>query len=535
MPSHPGDCDTLRGMWASRGRTVIWFVLAGAVAALANGPRVLALAAWLAPLFWLRALQGVSVRSGALLGGLVYGAATAVAARGMLPLAGGLYLLAALGIGMGAVAPFVVQRALAPRLPRPLIPLVLPVVATAMEFLGGRLQPFGSFGAVAYTQVGWLGLVQVAAVAGLPGIAFLIYLPAALVHWAVEFRPSPAELRRAGLAFALLLAAVGLGTARLHRDGGDAPVVPVAVVSSPLNGRVSELLAPAYATGDPAAVDWLQALHQGELATADLLRRTQRAAQAGARIIVWPETAALVAAESESTLLRTAGALARNHRVYLALALGVVRHRARPWPAGDGALDNKVTLLGPRGEVVAEYRKGVAVPGPEAELLVPGSGDIPLVPTPYGRLAMAICFDLDFPRLMRRAAGADLVLVPAEDWRGITPYHSDMARLRAIEGGYSLVRATRYGRSLAADARGRLLAMQEDSPWPAEDPLLLAQVPLRGVRTLYERTGDAFGWLTVGAFFLLGLCALARRRRGAGAILVDERPTGAGDHRETSP
>lgn len=521
-------------MWASHGRAVIRFALAGAVASLANGPRALALAAWLAPLFWLQALQGLSVRTGALLGGLVYGAATAVAARGMLPLQGGPYLLAALGIGMGAVAPYVVQRALAPRLPRPLIPLVLPAVATAMEFLGGRLQPFGSFGAVAYTQVGFLGLVQVAAVAGLPGIAFLLYLPAALVHWMRAFRPSPAELRWAGLGGAvLLLAAAGLGTARLHRDGGDAAGVPVAVVSSPLHGRLSELLAPAYATGDPAAVDWNQALHQGELTTADLLRRTQRAAQAGARIIVWPETAAIVAAESESALTRTAGALARNHRVYLALALGVVRHRARPWPAGDGALDNKVLLIDPRGQVAAEYRKGVAVPGPEAELLVPEAGDIQVITTPYGRVAMAICFDLDFPHLMRRAAGADLVLVPAEDWRGITPYHSDMARLRAIEGGYSLVRATRYGRSLAADARGRLLAAQEDSPWPEADPLLLAQVPLRAVRTLYARTGDAFGWLTVAASLLLGLGALGRRRRPAGAILVDERPTGAGDHRET--
>lgn len=523
-------------MWTSHARAVIWLALAGAVACLANGPRAVAVAAWLAPFFWLQALHRLPLRRGALLGGLVYGAATAVAARGMLPLQGGPYLLAALGIGFGAVTPFVVQRALAPRLPRPLVPLLLPVAATALEFLGGRVQPFGSFGAVAYTQVRWLGILQVAAVAGLPGISLLMYLPAALAHWAREYRPSRSELGWLGLGTGLLLlAAVGLGTARLQRATGEGgAAVPVAVVSSPLHGRLSELLAPAYATGDPAAVDWDRALAQGALANADLLRRTQRAAQAGARIVLWPETAALVSAESESTLLRNAGALVRTHRIYLAAALGVVRHRARPWPVGDGALDNKVVLLGPPGVVLAEYRKSIAVPGPEAALLVPGQGPPAVVGTPFGRLALAICFDLDFPRLMRGAVGADLLLVPAEDWRGITPYHSDMARLRAIEGGYSLVRATRYGRSLAADAHGRLLAAQEDTPGLETDPLLLAQVPLRGVRTLYGRTGDLVGWLTVAMLILLGLGALVRQRRPASAILVGERPTGAGDHRETS-
>jgi uncharacterized protein (DUF2141 family) len=53
---------------------------------------------------------------------------------------------------------------------------------------------------------------------------------------------------------------------------------------------------------------------------------------------------------------------------------------------------------------------------------------------------------------LRQAAGADRLLVAAADWPGITPYHSDMTRLRAIEGGFGRVRAARYGRSLIADA-----------------------------------------------------------------------------------
>ena len=519
----------------SHRRTAVLFMLAGAVAAVANGPRALAPAAWIAPLLFLRALHGLPVVRGAMLGSLVYAAATVVAARGMLPLQGVFYVLAAASIGMGAVTPFVVHRALAPRLPVGLVPLLLPVTATAMEFLGSRLQPFGSFGAVAYTQAAVLSLWQVAAVAGLPGITLLVYLPAALVHWGLDYRPPRAQLKLGGLAAGLLLfIALGFGAARLRSQPAAAPPVPVAVVTSPLHLRLSQLLAPAYATGDPAAVHWDEALRQAARVTSELIAGTERAAAAGARIVLWPETAAIVTEQSEPALLKIAGALTRAHDMYLALPLGVVRHRARPWPAGDGALDNKVVLIGPSGEPVAEYRKSIAVPGPEAELLVPSTGTIPIVQTPYGRISLAICFDMDFPQLMRRAAGADLVLVPAEDWRGITPYHSDMARLRGIEGGYAVVRAARYGLSIAADSRGRLLAALPDEQTGTElNRLLLAQVPMQGGATTYARRGDLVGWLAVGGFLILSLMALLGRRRDAAAVLSNERPSGAGDHRET--
>lgn len=496
-------------------RTALWFVLAGAVAAFANGPHAVALAAWLAPFLFLRALHRLSVPAGAAIGGLVYAAASVVAARGMLPLPGVWYVLAAAGIGFGAVTPFVLQRALAPHLPRLLVPLLLPVMVAAMEFWGGRLQPFGSFGAVAYTQMSLLPLLQVAAVAGLPGIAFLIYLPAALAHWAVDYRPPRAQLQAGVLAGALLLlGSLGFGAARLFTASAADPKVPIAVVSSPLTYRLSQLLAPAYATGDPAAVHWEETLREAERVTSDLFARTQRAAAAGARIIVWPETAAIVTEQTAPSVIKIAATLARAENLYLALPLGVIRHRARPWPAGDGAIDNKVLLLAPSGETIAEYRKTIAVPGPEAELLVPGSGTLPIVNTPYGRIGLAICFDLDFPQLMRKATGADLLLVPASDWPGITPYHSDMARLRSIEGGYALVRAAHKGRSIATDARGRILdAVIDPEVVERIEKLLLTAVPMAGVRTVYAQAGDVAGWAATGGLFLLGLIALLGRWR----------------------
>jgi apolipoprotein N-acyltransferase len=52
--------------------------------------------------------------------------------------------------------------------------------------------------------------------------------------------------------------------------------------------------------------------------------------------------------------------------------------------------------------------------------------------------------------------GAELVVLPSSDWRGIDPAHTLMTRVRAIEGGFSLVRSARWAASGAFDARGRV-------------------------------------------------------------------------------
>ena len=90
---------------------------------------------------------------------------------------------------------------------------------------------------------------------------------------------------------------------------------------------------------------------------------------------------------------------------------------------------------------------------------VPGDGKVPTVQTPYGRLSTVICFDADFPGTIRQAgqAGADMLLVPGNDWRAIDPYHTQMATFRAIENGFSLVRQASNGLAMTVDYEGNVL------------------------------------------------------------------------------
>src|SRR6185437_15572849 len=50
----------------------------------------------------------------------------------------------------------------------------------------------------------------------------------------------------------------------------------------------------------------------------------------------------------------------------------------------------------------------------EADFFAPGAGEPPVVDTKFGRIAMMICYDVEFPEWVRRPAlaGAELLAVP---------------------------------------------------------------------------------------------------------------------------
>ena len=133
-----------------------------------------------------------------------------------------------------------------------------------------------------------------------------------------------------------------------------------------------------------------------------------------------------------------------------------------------------------------------------------------VVETSHGRIATAICFDLDFPQLVRQTgrAGADIVLAPSSDWRAIDPIHTRMATFRAIENGAAVLRQTKRGLSIAVDHAGRVLA--EVDYFRSEDHVMVAVVPTRGVTTIYSKVGDVFAWLCLVA--LTALLGVAVRR-----------------------
>ena len=149
------------------------------------------------------------------------------------------------------------------------------------------------------------------------------------------------------------------------------------------------------------------------------------AAAAGARLVVLPELCdsgyvfdaadpaaearGLAAPAADSTTLRQWHELAARHR--LVIVGGFCELGA------DGRLYNSAALVDASG-TRAVYRKAHLWDS-EKLVFTPGDAALPTVDTEVGRVAVMVCYDLEFPEWTRLAAldGADLIAAPV-NWPG---------------------------------------------------------------------------------------------------------------------
>ncbi|MER6997690.1 nitrilase-related carbon-nitrogen hydrolase [Streptomyces sp. NPDC000410] len=103
---------------------------------------------------------------------------------------------------------------------------------------------------------------------------------------------------------------------------------------------------------------------------------------------------------------------------------------------GDGTLYNTALVFDREGELRGHYRKIHRYGFDTGEAVFLGAGqEIVTVPTDFGTLGLAICYDLRFPEIFRALidAGADIVAVPAA-WPAERLEHLRLfARTRAVE------------------------------------------------------------------------------------------------------
>ncbi len=457
------------------------------------------LLAWVAPVPLLRFLR---LRSGwggrlLLLGALSVGwcAATWKIATAPLPSS---FALLGLGFALFGWVPFLVWEKVRTR-SESLAPLAFAAAVVIEEFLQPRLTPLSTWGSVAFTQVDDLPFLQLAALGGAAGISFLVACTGAaaesvLATWR-SGHPSRAPLGLLLASLAAVTVAHVYGTARLATPLSRESVT-VAAVGTTLEFGPSTPL--------PTRTERMRGLEI-------LLEDTRAAARAGAQLVVWNEAAELVLPDEEEEVSQRTSALARELGVQIVAAYIVPRSSA------PLLYENVLLWLAEDGSVVTRYLKHRPAPGEPA---VRGTGPVPVRDTPLGRIGAALCYDEDDPALAREQghAGADLVALPSSDWRGIDPLHTQMAALRAVENGMSIVRSTRSGLSAGIDPLGRFRSWQ--SSFESEDRVLRVVLPRHRIATPYAVVGDVVVW-TAG-LFLLALAAgllVPRGSRTAGTVV----------------
>ncbi|RME42706.1 MAG: hypothetical protein D6791_17155 [Chloroflexi bacterium] len=234
---------------------------------------------------------------------------------------------------------------------------------------------------------------------------------------------------------------------------------------------------------------------------------TRQAAQAGARLIVWPE----MAIEGDPQVTNTAEfrRLAAETNAYLALGYFV--------PVTERVWRNEATVLSPDGQFLGVYGKDhpVTFAGESS----PTRGTYPTYETPLGRIGTIICYDLDFTDTARKITRneAQLILVPSHDWPQIATKHYAHLVFRAIENRVSLAKADNSGNdSVIIDPYGRIIASAVTPGGNRSGQVVIADAPLGTGDSPAVRLGDWTGWLALAgmAFFIFyGPMTKARAKR----------------------
>jgi apolipoprotein N-acyltransferase len=395
---------------------------------------------------------------------------------------------------------------------------LFPFVWTAVEMARSYLFSGFPWMLLGYTLAGSATLRQAADLAGVQGLSFLLALSSVSVYLAGRrlcdrFPAKAAILLIPGIAVILFLVLYG-------RSGSTNPAGSAA--------RVPEVKVAIAQGGIDQSVKWAP---ENQLATLGIYGELTRTARdAGAQVVVWPETAAPFFYGWEAGLSR---------RVEdIAVSGGIPILFGAPWydPAG-GEFYNSVFQMDARGVVLGRYDKRHLVPFGEyiplrpvlffLSKLTPGEGDFSTGTSPalfrvHGQpVAASICYEALFPVLIREGVleGATwLVNVTNDAWFGdtVAPHqHLAMARMRCVEFRRPMVRAANTGISAVIDGDGGVAA----SLGLFRRGVLVAAVRPATGETVYAKTGEIFGI----SCSILTIFALIFPLRGSHGIRMDGR------------
>jgi apolipoprotein N-acyltransferase len=393
------------------------------------------------------------------------------------------------------------------------VPLA-PVLWVALELGKSRLLTGFPWENLGYSQYRWLSFIQIADIAGVYGISFVLVLSSALLYLIIfgpyQQKKPVARLLSVLLLIVLVSTVYGYGRWRLAN----------------LGSHPSRAFKVALVQGNIAQdTKWDPAFQQATLEK--YLRLTTEVVEQQPDLVVWPETATpfyfLADLKNTRTLIK---AVEKLKKPLLFGSPGFRRKGERL------TLYNRAYLLDSKGMVTDYYDKIHLVPFGEyvpwkqllffVDKLVQATGDFAagdravVMELPPARIGVLICYEAIFPELSRNLAngGANLLVNITNDaWfgRSCAPHqHLSMAVLRTVENRVPMVRCANTGISGLIDARGRILQASD----LFEDATMFGTLQLENGNTIYSRHGDWFAWTCV-VISLLGFgYALVRKKNG---------------------
>jgi apolipoprotein N-acyltransferase len=479
-------------------------------------------AAWIAPLLLILLNQNLPVLKSFLASWTILFLANLVGLSGVMPFPTIIFMVMVLWTSLLGALPYFLYRVVNQR--KWYGSLAFPAFAVTLEFINS-FQGGGTWGSVAYTQRGNLALIQLASITGIWGITFMVTWFSSLSAWIISRGFNWQAIRKPVLVYtSLMLCVVSYGWIRINSLLSNEETVKVGTLTASNVGPLLTMYKNAFGktlsvdlatitqtspeiqelnkaiaafVENPSPVKYADTYTAFDLFQERLFVEADNLAQAGVKVISFSEAMFFTVKPFENKLIEKGKHFAREHHVFMILPIASFLPGKIEF--GKYYMENKAIMIDDNGDVLNIFFKNKPVPMVEGSQ--PGDGNVPVQETPYGRIALSICYDADFPMPIRKAGAnkASVLILPSGDWKEISPYHSDIARFRAIENGFSIVRPVSNAITIACNNKGQILGNNAFSTKHISS--LMVDVPIHGTSTFYTWAGDFFAYICALASF----------------------------------
>jgi len=386
--------------------------------------------------------------------------------------------------------PFMADRLIYPKFQDKglLSTLVFPIITTAIFFLLTIEGPFEGAIQPAKFAFGTIEFMQLLPLFGVFGFVFVTSWFASAINYLWENKFDLKKSKRLVLIASSVVVMIflfgAIKTSSLMAPGTDTVKV-AAIIVHPDWGKTTPL--------EEVFTNRVTSPFEETLSEIENLIKT--AASDDAKIASFMEFAMIIDEEDHDKLQEELSRIAQENDIYISFTYG--------YYAKKGKGENKHLLIDNDGETVVDYSKkyllGIGDLG-ETAVFKKGPEIIQSADTPYGKIAVSICREMEMEKYMIQAGktGVDIMFSSAYEWpKTWLPNNIQMP----IINGFSLVRTAYNGVSHSQDYNGKILdQMYFDE---TDTGIMYTDVPTKGVRTLYSRVGKLIGWLSALGFLIL--------------------------------
>ncbi len=360
------------------------------------------------------------------------------------------------------------------------------------------------WGRLAIGQTGWLIGAQTASLFGSCFVTFLIVTVNFFAAYAILDIPKRKIL--ASVAAAIFLVNTAAGAIIYFTDKDEGEPIKIAAVQGNISSQEK----------------WNSALTSKTLDVYE--KYTKEAAEQGASVVVWPESALPYNLETKKSMANYASRVAKESGVTVLVGAftyndeGVELNSVVAFLPDGTAHDTVYSKrhLVPFGEFVPMREIFAVVIPPLTEIamlsedLAKGDG-ANVMHLEEASLGSLICFDSIYDELARASTldGSEIITLSTNDsWfldSAALYMHNAQAKLRAVETGRYVVRAANTGISSIITPDGEVL----DEEPPLVGGYVIADIAQRSAPTVYSIIGNLFVYINIAAICVLSITAIS--------------------------